>query len=376
MSMKLYHRIKRIASALIRPSKYTAGATYYPEEERKSKKQILRDQINLIWKYGSPEPFYYTYGFDRKEMSFARITDEYIIPYSRFQKRINRLNFQNPRYDTFHGKFTGRVITGDKFYFNVFLERFGIPTPKVYLFVKDRAPLYFSPLFAVDTSLSPESQLKQFFSFDMDAFAKPSDGQLGNGVFSLRIKEGKAYVDDKEVTTESLITTILSADYLVQERIYQHPKLAELNGSTINSIRLQTVMDKDGGVHPFGAGLRIGRTGSYVDNWAKGGVFVGIDMENGRLMKKGFLKPQFGTSVIEHPDTHVHFEGFEIPFYKEAESLAMKLHKYLYRCHSVGWDIAITENGPVFIEGNGWWEISLLQAVHGGLKKQIEVYFK
>ena len=55
--------------------------------------------------------------------------------------------------------------------------------------------------------------------------------------------------------------------------------------------------------------------------------------------------------------------------------MAIKLHKYLYRCHSVGWDIAITEKGPVFIEGNGWWEISLVQAVHGGLKKQVEKYF-
>ena len=55
--------------------------------------------------------------------------------------------------------------------------------------------------------------------------------------------------------------------------------------------------------------------------------------------------------------------------------MASKLHRYLYRCHSVGWDIAITESGPMFIEGNGWWEISLLQAVHGGLKQEIEKYF-
>ena len=191
----------------------------------------------------------------------------------------------------------------------------------------------------------------------------------------MQVKEGKVFVDNKETTLDHLISSILSADYLVQERIYQHPKMSELNGSTINSIRIQTVMDKDGMIHPFGAGLRIGRKGSSVDNWAKGGVFVGIDMEKGRLMEKGFLKPGFGTSTKEHPDTHVVFQGFEIPYYKEADALAIKLHKLLYRCHSVGWDIAITENGPVFIEGNGWWEISLIQAVHGGLKKQIETFF-
>lgn len=70
----------------------------------------------------------------------------------------------------------------------------------------------------------------------------------------------------------------------------------------------------------FGAGLRMGRQGSSVDNWAKGGVFVGIDVEKGKLMETGFLKPLYGTSVKEHSDTHVVFKDFEIPYYKEAEN--------------------------------------------------------
>lgn len=157
--------------------------------------------------------------------------------------------------------------------------------------------------------------------------------------------------------------------------IYQHEKMSELCPSTINSIRLITVMDMDGVVHPFGPRLRIGRVGSSVDNWAKGGILVGIDLETGCLYKKGFLKPQYGTSTEYHLDTKVKFDGFVIPHFQEAVEAAIKLHKYLYRCHSVGWDIAITKDGPVFIEGNGLWEISGMQAVHGGMKKQIEKYF-
>ena len=73
-------------------------------------------------------------------------------------------------------------------------------------------------------------------------------------------------------------------------------------------------------------------------------------------------------------DSCVVFKDYEIPFFREAVDLALELHTKMYRCHSVGWDIAITEKGPVFIEGNGLWEISLLQAVHGGLKS-FEKYF-
>lgn len=373
--MGCYSKVCKCFHVIVHRKDYVRKSSYYPECERKTEAEILRDQLAFIWKFGNVEPFYFTYGFDRKEMTQNRMISEYILPYKEFQNRINYLNFNNPRYDHFHGKLTGRVITGDKFYFNVFLERFGFPTPKVYCFIKDRVPLYFDKRFSIDPTSESREQLRLFLLKEMDAFAKPSDGQLGNGIFSLRSESGHLYVNENEVSSDEVLDTLLSADYLIQERIYQHPALSAFCASSINSIRLQTVMDQDGSVIPFGAGVRMGRVGSPVDNWAKGGVFVGIDMSTGRLMSRGMMKPGYGTSVFEHPDSKIRFEGYEIPFYKEAEQMAVRLHKYLYRCHSVGWDIAITENGPVFIEGNGLWEISLLQAVHGGLKKY-EKYFK
>lgn len=370
MKIHLLKKVRNTYDLFKKKSTLVNCVSYYPECKHKSKKQILKDQLFFVWKYGKYEPFYFTYGFDRAEMTRDRMTSEYLIPYDSFQAKINYLNNHNPNF-----MYTSRVITADKFYFNVFLEKFGIPTPPVYCFIKDKKVLYVDAQFEIDTQQDTIQQLKQLFSRDMDAFCKPSSGQLGNGIFALKIQDSKVYVDGKLSSIDKLIDVLLSANYLVQKRIYQHPKMNTLCDSTINSIRLQTVMTKDGEVVPFGAGLRMGRQGSSVDNWAKGGVFVGIDMEKGKLMEIGFLKPQYGTSVKEHPDTHVVFKDFEIPFYKEAEKKAMELHKRLYRCHSVGWDIAITAEGPMFIEGNGLWEISLIQAAHGGLKKRIEKYF-
>ena len=368
------YKFRKLLSLLLRYPKSVRGETYYPECKRKSTFVVLRDQLYFFWKYGDVEPFYYTYGFDRVGFTRKKMCDEYIIPYAHFMKKVNYLNFNNPRYDSFHGKLTGRVITGDKFYFNIFLERFGIPTPKVYCFIKDKKPLYFHPDYNIDPAMSPESQLKSFLSKDMDAFAKPSDGQLGNGVFSLKIENGRIFMDGKESSIGQLMEVLLSADYLIQERIVQHPKISALCSTTLNSIRLQTVMDLEGNVIPFGAGLRMGREGSYVDNWAKGGIFVGIDPETGKMRDRGFLKPVYGTSAFAHLDSKVVFKDYEIPFFHEAVQLAVKLHSYLYRCHSVGWDIAITEKGPVFIEANGLWEISLIQAANGGMK-HVEKFF-
>jgi hypothetical protein len=191
---------------------------------------------------------------------------------------------------------------------------------------------------------------------------------LGKGVFKLLVRDGIIYIDGIQQKIDYLIDVILSADYIVQERVVQHEKMAALSSSSVNTIRLQTVMDKDGNVIPFGPGVRIGRTGNIVDNWAKGGIFVGIDSRTGKLMDTGILKPKYGTKVTEHPDTHISFNGYQIPYYKEAECMAVELHKLMYRSHSIGWDIAITEKGPVIIEGNDRWEITLIQAVHGGMR--------
>jgi hypothetical protein len=310
-------------------SEYVNHVSYYPECTHKTSFQILKDQLHYKWKYGYVEEYYFTYGFDRKEMTREKMR-EYITPYRLFLHRINHLNFQNPYYDDFNGKITCRVINQDKFYFYLFLSRLNIPTPKVYCFIKNKAVLYVDNSFIIDQCLSPEEQLKIIFANDMDAFAKPSDGMMGKGTFKLLIKDGSIYIDGVQKSLGELIKIISSADYIIQERIVQHEKMGALCPSCVNTIRLQTLMDKDGNVIPFGPGVRIGREGSVVDNWALGGVFVGIDAKTGRLMNKSILKPK-----------------------------------------SIGWDIAITPQGPMVIEGNDRWEITLIRPWRNGLFNEV-----
>ena len=363
---KYWRRFRRCIYMIRHKSYYVDHISYYPECEHKTSSQILRDQLYYKWKYGYIEEYYFTYGFDRKEMTREKM-GKYITPYRTFLNRMDYLNYHNPYFDDFNGRMTCRVINQDKFYFYLFLSRLDIPTPKVYCFIKNKTVLYADSAFKLDKSLSTEEQLGAIFANDMDAFAKPSDGMLGIGAFKLLIKDGSVYIDGVQKNTDELIKIVCSADYIIQERVVQHEKMNALCSSSVNTIRLQTVMDKNGNVIPFGPGVRIGREGNIVDNWAKGGVFVGIDAKNERLMDTGILKPEYGTKVSEHPDTHIVFNDYPIPYYKEAEDLVVKLHKVMYRSHSIGWDIAITPHGPVIIEGNDRWEITLIQAVHGGM---------
>ena len=371
--MKLLTKIRKIVYVIKHRSDYINCISYYPNTVHKAKRRILKDQLYFVCKTGFVEEYYFTYGFDRASMTREEM-GKYIVTYRSFLNRINHLNFQNPYYNSFLGRMTCRVINQDKFYFYLFLSRMGIPTPKVYCFVKNGEILYMDDSFSINKSLCTKEQLKKLFSHDLDLFAKPSDGMMGKGVFRLQTKDSKAYYDGIEHDIDELISIIFSADYLLQETITQHEKMSLLCSSSVNTIRLQTVMDKDGRVIPFGAMVRIGREGSSVDNWAKGGIIVGIN-DNGRLKEIGLLKPQYGTTTNKHPDTHLVFKDYEIPFFQEAVNKAIELHKIMYRSHSIGWDIAITENGPLFIEGNDRWEISMVQAVHGGMKENIGKYF-
>jgi len=96
------------------------------------------------------------------------------------------------------------------------------------------------------------------------------------------------------------------------------------------------------------------------------------------LFPWGAHKSGFGKRTDRHPDTGFVFKGALLPHFKELVKQACQLHQYFYGTHSVGWDVAITADGPTFLEGNNSWEIPTLQVFddqlilryHESLKKQ------
>lgn len=376
--MSIYEKLRKTLSLLKHRnnSEYVNGKSYYSDQTLKRKKEIIHDQLRLLWKYGEFERFYFTYGFDRKEMTFNRMMDEYFTPYSLFQSQIRKLNYCPTLNPKFHGTINGVVNVADKYYFYIILDKIGVPTPSILLYIRDKEVLFVNKKLYISTSKQCDIVLSDFLSNDIDAFAKPVDGECGMGIFTLMVKNGVILVNGTPTNKDIVIKMLTSANYIVQNRIHQHEKLDVLCDSSINTIRLQTVISKNGTIVPFGAMLRIGRKGSTVDNWAAGGVLVGINMDHGTLKEKGIMKPAYGSSVNAHPDTQVPFKDYEIPYFHEAVEMAIQIHKHFYYLHSIGWDIAITKEGPVFIEANSLWEISMAQATYGGLKKQLSCYFE
>ena len=319
--------------------------TYYPEEERKGKFCIFWDNLLWLFKYHEINHYYYLHGFDRKKIPPR---DTFIAKRKFF---ITQAVANGPI--TVGGRkiFYGCLLQ-DKFIFAQYLKSLNLPMPKI-LGLGDKKFIYWLD----DVRRKPLESLTE--KAQMDVFMKPILGDSGKGVVNVKYNNGVLSVNGREIEF-SEFKRLLSDKYIIQKRIIQSPELSKLCTDTVGSLRIITAL-KNGKPQYVSSLLAIGIGSNKMSNWATGGVTVGIDPQTGRLNKYAFYKPGFGGKITHHPDTGVAFEGFTLPYFKEAVELALKAHRYFYGTHSVGWDMAITAAGPIFIEGNNLWEIGALQ---------------
>lgn len=344
-----------------------SSESYFPElaSQRKSRLRIFMDQCKHILRCSAPEKFYFLYGFDIKGL---RNQEEYVDAFYEFSVTRDRLN---------KAADSPYIVLRDKSLFGIVAEAYGINTPHNLGIIqngcfydysnKETFPLnHFSQL-----PFSPNDIEKK----EKHLFIKMIDGECANGVYSVIIKDEAVFYKGKQINPDSFFEK--KKRYLVQEAIpNQHTVLKSLHSKAINTIRLVTVYNKiTRDVEVFGCLLRVGVGEMSVDNWAVGGLLVGINTDKLCLNKYGYYKPGYGTKVIEHPNSHIIFNGYEIPYLKEAIDQAKEFHRRLCGIHSIGWDIGITESGPIFIEGNDNWEISMLQVGNHGLMKAFKRLF-
>ncbi|MBR2735607.1 MAG: hypothetical protein IKE05_05395, partial [Clostridia bacterium] len=115
--------------------------------------------------------------------------------------------------------------------------------------------------------------------------------------------------------------------------------------------------------------LRVGCSkDAVVDNFAKEGAIVHVDEKTGKLGKYAFRKHKKITD--KHPMSGIKFQNYQLPFWEESIELVKKLHNVFPEFSSIGWDIAITEDGPIVIEGNSSWDHTIPQTTFGGLKEK------
>ena len=155
---------------------------------------------------------------------------------------------------------------------------------------------------------------------------------------------------------------------MVESFIRQHPDLDRLSPSGVNTVRIFTLIDEHGYYHVLGCRLRIS-VNSPVDNLAAGNLAAPIDEKTGKVFGPGVYSDITQEPETIHPVTGVSIPGFQLPFWAETLELVEKASLLHPQNRSIGWDIAITADGPGLIEGNhDWCKLVWQLPVKQGLK--------
>lgn len=188
-------------------------------------------------------------------------------------------------------------------------------------------------------------ELKEFLKKHPRFMFKPLTGTCGQGISIMTIS------CDETETIERLVRENCSLGkdgFIVEELIVQTPEMAQFHPSSLNTIRVATIKFDDG-VEVVEAFFRTGRGGNIVDNAGAGGVFGTIDIETGIIDAVG---DEYGNLYEVHPDSGLPIRGFTIPHWEEAKAMAIELADIVKGNRYAGWDLALTENGWIMIEGN------------------------
>lgn len=195
---------------------------------------------------------------------------------------------------------------------------------------------------------------------------KPIAGSHGDGVLVLTF-DGTTFqsADGTVFSADDLFSHAAQwgyAKWLLQDRLHPHQELVALSGSTfIQTARVISCIDKRGQVSIPIAWLRIIASAGVFDNFnfgTSGNIVATIDVPTGRLehvLGPGQPGSGLGTRT-HHPVTGVAFSDFTIPLMPEIRDLITRAALAFKPLRTIGWDVAITNAGPVLIEGNVTWD--------------------
>jgi hypothetical protein len=202
-----------------------------------------------------------------------------------------------------------------------------------------------------------------------DLFVKPVHGRGGRGAerWDYAGSGTYAHCGGELLSANQLLDRLRGLSqlqpYLVQERARNHPEIRDLSNGALNTVRMISCLDEREQPELIGAVLRMA-VGSNVtvDNVHAGAIAASVDLAEGRLWRATFMGIDATQPWIDrHPDTGAEITGRILPMWNELCDLVRRAHSAFHDWAVIGWDVAITPDGPRIVEGNSGPDIDLIQ---------------
>jgi Sugar-transfer associated ATP-grasp len=178
------------------------------------------------------------------------------------------------------------------------------------------------------------------------------------------IKDGGTYrnKEGREVAAADLPEEFCKQDCLLQPFIESHPDIARVSNEALAALRIVTGMNEMGEAEFVAThiGLPYG-----VCETSVAAIVGSVDPENGRI--RNAVLPD-GAPISSHPDTGNPIAGIMLPYWRESLDLVCSAHAGAFSCFAfLGWDVALTIDGPLLLEANSGWGAIFHQMLDGPL---------
>lgn len=356
-------KLKGFLYQLLLTYKYSVGkAKVYHEGQGKSRFRILLDL--LLWQTRELDfnTMYYAYGlnlFGSRQKKYIGRREFLQLKNKTEEKRKVQAGCKDFNYD---------VITKDKFIANSIFIANNIPCVENIAIYCNSILIYRG---------GEQSGIDGFLKFDKGFILKNIVLEGGDGVLVCNVIDDKIETSGVTYNLSSFANLLGKHVWVVQNKYESSKEIKRINSTALNTTRIVTIMNNNKpeylcGFQAFATG------GATTDSWSKGSVYVGIDVEMETLNANGYfnLSDKLNSLSTEHPDSGIVFESYKIPGLKDAVELCIKAHSILYFNFAIGWDIAITEIGPLIVEANERPGMNVVQCMYGGLKNKIYQYSK
>ena len=245
-------------------------------------------------------------------------------------------------------------ISQDKPTMTALMEGLGLPVPET------QAVVHPTRSFGSAKQLKNREDIRRFLTEEAQypVFGKPFDSVCSLGTANLTRydseKDELVLATGQTAPVDTLIDQIdqLGNKYLFQSLMRPHPAVVPIVGDRVCTVRMFVLSD-DEGCELLRASWKI-PVGNGADNfWRRGNVLAGIDVETGKIVR-ALRRTETGTETIhEHPVTGHSFDDLVFPHWDEMREVVLQAAVNLPGCWLQGWDVALTDQGPVLVELEG-----------------------
>lgn len=332
----------------------------YPQDVRQER---MKDYLFLYETKGLTIDEYYDFEFEERDEDFRNT-------FLGLNEQRCYLDYLNPvKYYS---------LARNKYLAHKMLEDAGVRKSKLYCYYQPEARYYDSGKCASDLH---EVLCVLKTQNVQSCVIKTTEDSHGDNVWVIK---DIRYLDDDAVMTrfdgkELMLSSVLGHEALIFESVVKQTKqFASFNESSVNTVRFMTTLWPDGSARIIATWFKVGREGKCVDNAGSGGnVDAAVDVELGKIYNVTQFDGWRNNKEIDcHPDSGNQLNGVIIENWQAIKEEVKKFQQAFPYCKAAGWDIAITDEGPVVIEVNDFWDCTGQYFIGRGWRNEIrECYF-